>query len=72
MAEHLNDVDLTSIHGFSEAVRANPALGKLTMKARSTWQRGTKALVTTGECSALGQQIVSVYRVRQRDRVGAT
>ena len=56
MAEHLNDIDLTSIKGFSDAVRANPAMGKLTMKAHSTWQRGTKALVTTGECTVLGGQ----------------
>jgi glucokinase len=57
MAEHPNDVDLTSIKQFDEAVRANPELGKLTCKVQSTWERGTKAFVTVGPIHGLGQNL---------------
>jgi glucokinase len=57
MAEHVNDVDLTSIKQFDEAVRATPELGKLTCKVQSTWQRGTKAYVSVGPIHGLGQNL---------------
>ena len=57
MAEHVNDVDLTSIKHFDEAVRANPELGKLTCKIQSTWERGTKAFVSVGPIHGLGQNL---------------
>ena len=38
-------------------VRDNPAMGKMTVKVQSTWERGTKAVVTVGAVHALGQNI---------------
>ena len=57
MAEHPNDVDLDSIKQLDQAVRDNPALGKATFKVQSTWERGTKAVVTVGPIHALGQNL---------------
>ena len=57
MAEHTNDVDLDGVKQFDQAVRDNPALGKVTFKVESTWERGTKAVVTVGPVHALGQNI---------------
>jgi uncharacterized OsmC-like protein len=57
MAEHTNDVDLTNIKQFDQAVRDNPALGKITMKVQSTWERGTKAVVTVGTMYAQGESV---------------
>ena len=57
MAEQINDINLGAIKEFSDAVRANPAMGKLTLKAQSSWQRGTKAVVSVGGATALGQPL---------------
>jgi uncharacterized OsmC-like protein len=57
MAEHVNDVNLDAIKHLDQAVRDNPALGKVTIKVQSTWERGTKAVVTVGPMHALGQNL---------------
>ena len=56
MAEHMNDVNLDGVKHLDATVRENPALGKMTVKVHSTWERGTKAVVTVGAVHALGQQ----------------
>jgi hypothetical protein len=55
MAELVNDVNVPKIKELDATVRATPDLGKLTLKATSTWERGTKCLVTVGPAQALGQ-----------------
>ena len=57
MAEHTNDVNLEGVKHLDQAVRDNPAMGKITFKVRSTWERGTKAVVTVGPVHALGQNL---------------
>jgi uncharacterized OsmC-like protein len=49
MADHLNDVNVEAIKELDRKVRENPALGKRTVKLRSSWLRGTKTLVEVGE-----------------------
>jgi uncharacterized OsmC-like protein len=49
MAEQLNDVNLEAFKELDRKIRENPALGKRTVKLRSTWRRGTKAVVEVGE-----------------------
>ncbi|HXH82608.1 MAG TPA: OsmC family protein [Candidatus Tectomicrobia bacterium] len=49
MAEQLNDVNVDAMRDFDRKLRENPALGKRTVKVRSSWLRGTKALVEIGE-----------------------
>src|SRR4029453_2051962 len=48
MALGLNDVDVDGMKEMDRKVRENPALGKRTVKLRSTWRRGAKALVEVG------------------------
>lgn len=48
MAPGINDVDVEGFKELSRKVRENPALGKRTVKVRSTWQRGVKAVVEIG------------------------
>jgi uncharacterized OsmC-like protein len=48
MAPGINDVDVDGFREFSRKVRENPALGKRTVKVRSTWKRGVKAVVEIG------------------------
>jgi uncharacterized OsmC-like protein len=57
MAEQVNDVNVPKIKELDAMVRATPGLGKMTMKATSTWERGTKCLVTVGSAQALGQEL---------------
>jgi len=57
MAEQLNDVNVEKMKELDALVRANPAIGKISMKATSTWKRGTKALVLVGPCTAQGQSM---------------
>ena len=40
MAEQLNDVNLEAFKELDRKIRENPALGKRTIKLRSTWRRG--------------------------------
>ena len=55
MALGLNDVDVDGIKALDKKIRENPALGKRTVKLRSTWQRGVKALVEIGAQEVAGQ-----------------
>jgi len=55
MALGLNDVDVDGMKELDRKVRENPALGKRTVKLRSTWQRGVKALVEIGAQEILGK-----------------
>ena len=58
MAERqLNDVNVAKIKEFDAMMRANPALAKTTVKLKSSWHRGTKALVEVGTIQALGQDL---------------
>jgi uncharacterized OsmC-like protein len=56
MALGLNDVDVDGIKELDRKVRENPALGKRTVKLRSTWQRGAKALIEIGSQQVLGRE----------------
>ena len=40
MAELLNDVNVPKMKELDQAVRATPAMGKVTFKATSAWKRG--------------------------------
>ncbi len=57
MAEQLNDVNLDTVKHLDKMVRDNPAMGKMTVKVQSTWERGTKAMITVGPVHALGQNL---------------
>jgi uncharacterized OsmC-like protein len=54
MADQLNDVNLDAMKDLDRKLRDNPALGRRTVKVRSSWLRGTKAVVEIGEHQALG------------------
>ena len=62
MALGLNDVDVDGMKELDRKVRENPALGKRTVKLRSTWQRGVKALVEIGSQEVLGKAAVPPTR----------
>ena len=73
MALGLNDVDVDGIKALDKRIRENPALGKRTVKVRSTWKRGTKALVEIG-AQEIGGQTRSPRRpgvLRHHGRPGA-
>ena len=55
MALGLNDVDVDGMKELDRKIRENPALGKRTVKLRSTWQRGVKALIEIGAQEVLGK-----------------
>ncbi|MEX2220901.1 MAG: OsmC family protein [Candidatus Rokuibacteriota bacterium] len=55
MALGLNDVDVDGMKEMDRKIRENPALGKRTVKLRSTWQRGAKALVEIGAQEIMGK-----------------
>ena len=55
MALGLNDVDVDGMKELDRKVRENPALGKRTVKLRSTWRRGAKALVEIGAQDVMGK-----------------
>lgn len=57
MAEPLNDINLDKIKEFDSAVRANPDMGKITVKLTSSWHRGTKVMVTVGPMHTLGNNL---------------
>ena len=58
----LNDVDVDGMKEMDRKIRENPALGKRTVKLRSTWQRGAKALVEIGAQEVLGKPAVPPTR----------
>ncbi|MGH7389280.1 MAG: OsmC family protein [Candidatus Rokuibacteriota bacterium] len=55
MAENLNDVNVPKMRELDQVVRQNPSLARATMKASSTWHRGTKAVIEVGRMDAGGQ-----------------
>jgi uncharacterized OsmC-like protein len=55
MALGLNDIDVESFKAMDKRIRENPALGKRTVKIRSSWKRGTKALIEIGAQEVGGQ-----------------
>ena len=57
MAEQVNDINVPKIKELDAMVRATPGLGKVKMKATSTWHRGTKCFVSVGSAQALGQDL---------------
>jgi uncharacterized OsmC-like protein len=62
MALGLNDVDVDGIKAFDRKVRENPAFGKRTVKIRSSWRRGAKALIEIGAQEAAGQSVTPPTR----------
>jgi len=58
----MNDVDVEGVKALDKRIRENPALGKRTVKVRSTWQRGVKALVEIGAQEIGGQSAVPPTR----------
>jgi uncharacterized OsmC-like protein len=57
MAEQVNDVNVEAMRALDRSIRENPALAKRTVKLRSTWQRGTKALVEVGTHEVAGKAV---------------
>jgi uncharacterized OsmC-like protein len=57
MAEQINDVNVEAMRALDRSIRENPALAKRTVKLRSTWQRGTKALVEVGTHEVAGKAV---------------
>jgi uncharacterized OsmC-like protein len=57
MAEQLNDVNVEGFKELDRKIRENPALGKRTVKVRSTWKRGTKAVIEIGEHYTDGSRV---------------
>lgn len=62
MALGMNDVDVEGVKALDKRIRENPALGKRTVKVRSTWKRGVKALVEIGAQEIGGQSAVPPTR----------
>ena len=62
MALGLNDVNVERFKELDQLVRENPALGRSTVKVKSTWQRGTKALVSIGPFLAGGNDVFGPTR----------
>lgn len=62
MAPGINDVDVEGFKELSRKVRENPALGKRTVKVRSTWKRGVKALVEIGAQDNQGKPVTPPTR----------
>ena len=62
MALGLNDVDVDGIKAFDKRVRENPEAGKRTVKVRSTWKRGIKALVEIGAQESAGAAVTPPTR----------
>ncbi len=62
MALGLNDVDLEQLKATDTAIRQNPGLEKLVVKAKSTWCRGTTTQVTLSEWYAGGNRMTTPGR----------
>ena len=58
----INDVNLDAMRDFDKKLRENPSLGKRTFKLRSTWQRGTKAVVEVGTHETGGKAVTPPTR----------
>jgi uncharacterized OsmC-like protein len=57
MAEQVNDINVPKIKELDGMVRANPTMSRMTVKAKSTWHRGTKAIVELGPWQAQGKDL---------------
>jgi uncharacterized OsmC-like protein len=55
MAEQLNDVNVPKIKELDHVLRQTPAAAKATFTVKSTWHRGTKAVIEVGKMTAGGQ-----------------
>ena len=62
MSQPLNDVNVEAMRDLDRKVRENPDFGKRTVKLRSSWLRGTKALVEVGTHHALGKAVTPPTR----------
>jgi uncharacterized OsmC-like protein len=62
MADPINDVNVQAMKDLDQKLRENPALARRTLKVRSSWQRGTKALVEVGEHQAQGARVTPKTR----------
>lgn len=62
MALGTNDVNLEKMKATDAAIRANPGLEKIVIKAKSTWCRGTMTQVTLSEWSAGGNKMTPPAR----------
>lgn len=62
MALGLNDIDLEKLKETDTAIRQNPGLEKVTIKAKSTWCRGTTTQVTLSEWYAGGNRMTGPAR----------
>jgi uncharacterized OsmC-like protein len=57
MADQLNDVNVQAMRDLDRTLRDQPALARRTLKVRSSWQRGTKAVVEVGEHQVQGARV---------------
>jgi uncharacterized OsmC-like protein len=62
MADQINDVNVDAMRDFDKKLRESPAIGRRTMKVRSSWLRGTKAVVELGEHHVDGQRVTPPTR----------
>ena len=58
----LNDINLEKLKETDATIRQNPGLEKLTIKAKSTWCRGTTTQVTLSEWYAGGNRMSAPAR----------
>jgi len=58
----VNDVNVAAMKELDAKVRENPELGKRTVKLRSSWLRGTKALVEVGTHQTSGKTVTPPTR----------
>src|SRR5690349_2173109 len=63
MSASINGVDLDNISALLNGIRENKDMAKVTFKAKSQWQNGTKAEVTISEMHSNGKNISSPDRV---------
>jgi uncharacterized OsmC-like protein len=62
MTQPVNDVNVQAMKDLDRMVRENPELGKRTVKLRSSWLRGTKALVEVGTHEVKGKTVTPPTR----------
>jgi uncharacterized OsmC-like protein len=62
MADPVNDVNVEAMRELDRKMRENPALARRTLKVRSSWLRGTKAVIEVGEHHAAGGRVTPKTR----------
>ena len=62
MADPINDVNVDAMKDLDKKLRENPAMARRTLKVRSSWLRGTKAVVEVGEHHAMGARVTPKTR----------